>query len=180
MPLSIETHTAEEEDKPSIPDIVKLSAVFSAGLMEFRTATPEVTCNTLSRRMTSSIRRRLSSKSKNKSSLRMSTSDIPDEPPFPYSDNDDVLFGARPGSIETLPSIASLGPSSAEVRKSKGRSLFRRKNRHSLRRKSEPGIAKHGVKKAEKNEIKPSKSEEGEISFALEFLDWRICLLKFM
>ncbi|KAK3742086.1 hypothetical protein QZH41_017546 [Actinostola sp. cb2023] len=173
MPIEMETHaTAEEEDKPATPDIVKLNAVFSpTELMAFKTATPEVTCTVLPRRMTSSIRRRLSSKSRSKSGLRMSTSDIPDEPPFRYSVDDSFILGARPGSIETLPSMSSLASSSGDVRKSKGRSLFRRRNRNSIRRKSEPGLAKHGIKKPEKSEIKPSRSTEGERA-DLRIGDW--------
>jgi len=101
----------------------------------------------------------------------MSTSDIPDEPPFRYSVDDSFILGARPGSIETLPSMSSLASSSGDVRKSKGRSLFRRRNRNSIRRKSEPGLAKHGIKKPEKSEIKPSRSTEGERA-DLRIGDW--------
>lgn len=164
MPPSIEHEPLEQENKPLTPEIAKLNAVYTpTELLEFKTTPSEIMRTALPRRMTSSIRRRLSSKSKNKSSQRMSTSDIPDEHPFPYSVDDGVLFGARPGSVETLPSMTSLSPSS-EVRKSKGRSLFRRRNRNSMRRKSEPGLAKLAVhKKSEtKNEIKPSRSTEGE------------------
>lgn len=170
MPLLIDTESAEDVDKPSTPDVIKLNAVFTpTELMEFKTTTPEVTCTVLPRRMTSSIRRRLSTKSKNKSGLRMSTSDIPDEPPFPIADNDDVIFGALPGSVETLPSMTSLTETPVDVRKSKSRSLFKRRNRHSLRRKSEPGLAKHGVsKKSDKGEIKASKSDEGQCSVGLD------------
>ena len=167
MPLTIETNSAEDQDKPTTPDIIKLNAVFSpTELMEFKTTISEAPSTPFSRRMTSSIRRRLSSKSKTKTGQRMSTSDIPDEPPFPYSVDDTALFGARPGSIETLPSMASLASSSSDVRKSKGRSLFRRRNRNSMRRKSEPGLAKHGIKKTnEKGEVKPSRSTEGKLNY---------------
>ncbi|XP_031570489.1 unconventional myosin-IXa-like [Actinia tenebrosa] len=168
-PLTIKTERADEE-KSEVPDVVKLNTVYSpTQLMELNTSTVDISCTAFPRRMTSRIRRSLSTKSKTKLGQRMSTSDIPDERPLTqYSMDDDILADLKQGSTstETLPSLTSLSSSSGDVRKSKGRSLFRRKNRNSFRRKSEPGLAKNSVKKqekhekSEKNEIKQSRSTE--------------------
>ncbi|XP_048577592.1 unconventional myosin-IXAa [Nematostella vectensis] len=157
-PLMVNTHRAEQQRGLDL-DVIKLTPMRSPKevlqIQENKIASADNPPSTFSRRVSTSIRRRLSTKSKNKQQ-RSSTSDIPDVVPTAPPEDEDVLEEPRLGSTTAIYEIGKLSASSENIRKTK-RSIFRRRNRHSMRRKSEPGLAKNSTKRSA---IKPSRSEE--------------------